>query len=56
MLVDSRDTNNVLAVVKAAPFTYMKSGAMKKLERNHPELFMEYCERREIVKLLVRTN
>ena len=54
LLVDSRDTNNVLAVVKAAPFTHMKAGAMKKLERNHPELFMEYCERREIVKLLLQ--
>jgi hypothetical protein len=56
LLVDSRDTNKVLAAVKAAPFTHMKSGAMKKLERNHPELFMEYCERREIVKLLLQAG
>jgi hypothetical protein len=56
LLVDSRDTNKVLATVKAAPFTHMKAGAIKKLERKHPELFMEYCERKEIVKLLLRAN
>lgn len=56
LLVDSRDTNKVLAAVKAAPFTHMKSGAMKKLERDHPDLFMEYCERREIVKLLLKAE
>ena len=56
LLVDSRDTSKVLAAVKAAPFTHMKAGAMKKLERNHPELFMEYCERREIVKLLLKAE
>ena len=56
LLVDSRDTSKVLAAVKAAPFTHMKAGAMKKLERNHPELFMEYCERREIVKLLLQAG
>jgi hypothetical protein len=56
LLVDSRDTSKVLAAVKAASFTHMKAGAMKKLERNHPELFMEYCERREIVKLLLQAG
>jgi hypothetical protein len=56
LLVDSRDISKVLAAVKAAPFTHMKAGAMKKLERNHPELFMEYCERREIIKLLLRVT
>lgn len=56
LLVDSRDTNTVLAAVKASSFTHMKAGAMKKLERTHPELFMEYCERREIVKLLLKAD
>lgn len=45
-----------LAAVRAAPFTHMRAGAMKKLERTHPELLMEYCERKEIVKLLRRAN
>jgi hypothetical protein len=53
LLMDSKDKDKVLAIVKKAPFTHMKSGAMKKLERSHPDLFLEYCERREIVKLLL---
>ena len=56
LLVDARDSNNVLAAVKAAPLTHMKAGAMKKLERKHPDLFVEYCERREILKLLLSEN
>ena len=56
LLVDSRDINKVLAAVKAAPFTHMRAGAMKKLERKYPDLFAEYCERREIVKLILSTD